>query len=74
VDIQRKKQKTYSLPREVADWLHAFLEDNQKALSLLGITSETKLLEVLAKNGEPTLKDLLDTVQEKRRDRLTQPQ
>jgi hypothetical protein len=67
-----KKQKTYSLPIQVADWLRSFLEENKEDLELLGIISEAKLLEVLAKNGEQAVHDILDDLKAKRKDRLSQ--
>jgi hypothetical protein len=62
-----KTQKSYSLPLAVAEWVNKILEENKQDLSLLGITNETKLLEVLAKNGEQSLRELLDALKEKKK-------
>jgi hypothetical protein len=54
-----RNQKTYSLPIQIAEWLRKFFEENKEDLALIGITSETKLLEVLARNGEQFVQELL---------------
>ncbi len=62
-----RKQKTYSLPLAVAEWLHNRFEENREDLALIGITTETKLLEVLARNGEQFVLELLRDLREKRK-------
>ena len=61
-----RNQKTYSLPIQIDEWLTAIFEENKQELALLGITTKTKLLEVLAKNGEEFLRDFLADVKVKR--------
>jgi hypothetical protein len=67
-----KKQKTYSLPISVAEWLQKFLEENKEDLEVIGINSEAKLLEVLARNGEVAVQDLLAELKARRQARLSQ--
>jgi hypothetical protein len=67
-----KKQKTYSLPITVAEWLQKFLEQNKEDLEVIGINSEAKLLEVLARNGETAVQDLLAELKTRRQARLNQ--
>ncbi|MFA5365540.1 MAG: hypothetical protein WC325_10220 [Candidatus Bathyarchaeia archaeon] len=67
-----RKQKTYSLPLPVAEWIRKFFEDNKEDLTLIGITSETRLLEVLARNGEQAVHDLLGDLKSRRQARQAQ--
>lgn len=67
-----KNQKNYSLSLQIAEWLHKILEENKEDLALIGITNETKLLEVLAKNGEQSVRDLLAEMKNRRMARLSQ--
>ncbi len=44
------------------EWLTKIFNENKKRLELLGINNKTKLLEVLARNGETTVYKLLDAL------------
>jgi hypothetical protein len=59
-----KKQSTYSFPYSVGEWLSQFLNNNKEDLCLIGITNETRLFEVLARNGEPAVTKLLAQIRE----------
>ncbi|MGD6934045.1 MAG: hypothetical protein ACQCN5_07565 [Candidatus Bathyarchaeia archaeon] len=57
-----KKQVTYSMSLILDEWLTKIFNENKKRLELLGINNKTKLLEVLARNGETTVYKLLDAL------------
>ena len=67
MSTKAKKQSTYSFPYSVREWLNQFLNNNKEDLSLLGITNETRLFEVLARNGEPAVTKLLAQIRENRK-------
>lgn len=67
-----RNQKTYSLPLSVAEWLRKFFEENKDDLTLMGITTETKLLEVLARNGEQAVHEILGDLKARREARKAQ--
>jgi len=71
---QRKKQKTYSLSQDLVDLIHTTLNDNKEALNRLGVTNETRLLDLSVRNGLPAVKELLDELQAKRKTHQTPPQ
>ena len=67
MSTEAKKQSTYSFPYSVREWLNQFLNNNKEDLSLIGITNETRLFEVLARNGEPAVTKLLAQIRENRK-------
>ncbi|MCL2476835.1 hypothetical protein [Candidatus Bathycorpusculum sp.] len=67
MSTKAKKQSTYSFPYSVREWLNQFLNNNKEDLSLIGITNETRLFEVLARNGEPAVTKLLAQIRENRK-------
>lgn len=52
-------QKKYSLPLQISQRIHDLFEQNKEDLELMGVTSETRLLEVMARNGEDSVRELL---------------
>ena len=64
-----RKQKAYSLPLPVSERISKLFEDNKEDFAFMGVTSETRLLEVLARNGEPAVHELLDDLKMRRKAR-----
>lgn len=56
----KKKQKTYSLPQPLVEWLHDFYEKDKEAWARAGITNETQLLTALVTNGQPQMEEILE--------------
>jgi len=58
---------------EIVELLTHIFETHKEELSLVGITSETKLLEVLAKNGAPTVIAMMEQLRTARMAHTNQP-
>ncbi|MDR0471564.1 MAG: hypothetical protein LBH79_07585 [Nitrososphaerota archaeon] len=63
------KQKVYNMPKEIVELLQHLLETNREELRSVGITTDAKLLEVLARNGAPTVVEMMAQLREARKAR-----
>ena len=59
-----RKQKNYSFPEAVDQHLKKFLAEHEEELKKIGVRNKTKLLEVLATNGEKPLLRILEAAKE----------
>ncbi len=59
-----KRQKTYSLSIDWANWLNKLYIDNKKELQQINVFSDVDLLKVLVRLGTPRLERLIATVRE----------
>ena len=64
--MPKKRQKTYSLPQPIVDWLHSFYENEKDCWARAGITNETQLLADLVKNGQPHMEEMLDFLKQRK--------
>lgn len=67
--MPKKRQKTYSLPFPIVEYVHNLYEENMESWSRAGITNETQLLVALIKNGQPHMEELLDFLRKQKRER-----
>lgn len=56
------KQKNYSLPKELLEWLDQFFEENKTILEKIGIRNKSQLVAATVNNGIPEINRIVEAI------------